>query len=86
MTESTPITVTPQRHPDNALFMREVWANGEGPEGEKVEVSHNVLGGSLIMQITYPDGTRIVETLGVNALVTPWANAISESRKAAADV
>ena len=77
------VEVPRTRHRPDALFFREVWMNGTGDDGSKIELTRTGGGGALYLklEINHADGTRIVETIDMIPLVQAWANAINNEKE-----
>lgn len=74
----TPKTVTVPviDHDAKALFLRETWADGSDSDGNTIEFTRTIGGGALVLQITRPDGDRLVQSINVQELIRAWADAL----------
>ncbi len=72
------LTVDPTRVDPDTLFLREGWLSGEAEDGTKVELERT-FGSAIILRLSKPDGTQIVETINLSDLLQRWANRVDPS-------
>lgn len=75
----TKIAVETSRQSESVLFLDVTIATGtaeQGGESVKFELTHT--GGSLVLYLTRASGERVIETISLGNLLTPWVKSIIE--------